>query len=134
MFTPVSGGVGAERDAQGLATFRLVHFSVGATSKRALLYVQTGEERPVVVQQPVVVAPPHPVYVVPPPQVVYVPPPRPVYYAPPPPPRYYAPPVQRVWVPGYWTWHHGRQVWVDGRWVKERPVPAFGPGWSPGWG
>lgn len=56
------------------------------------------------------------------------------YYAPPPPPRYYAPPVQRVWVPGYWTWHHGRQVWVDGRWVKERPVPAFGPGWSPGWG
>lgn len=57
-----------------------------------------------------------------------------VWIGTPPPPRYYAPPVQRVWVPGYWTWHHGRQVWVDGRWVKERPVPAFGPGWSPGWG
>ncbi|MBN9514435.1 MAG: YXWGXW repeat-containing protein [Alphaproteobacteria bacterium] len=44
---------------------------------------------------------------------------------------YYAPPVQRVWVPGYWTWHHGRQVWVDGRW-RGGPQPVWNRGW--GWG
>lgn len=55
-------------------------------------------------------------------------------------PRYYAPPVQRVWAPGYWTWHHGRQVWVEGRWVTRAvaPAPAWSPGWNsrwnPGWG
>jgi hypothetical protein len=58
-----------------------------------------------------------------------------VYIGTPPQPRYYAPPVQRVWAPGYWTWHHGRQVWVDGRWVNRAvaPAPAWGQGWSPGW-
>lgn len=44
---------------------------------------------------------------------------------------YYAPPVQRVWVPGYWTWHHGRQVWVDGRW-RGGPPPVWNRGWGRG--
>jgi Spy/CpxP family protein refolding chaperone len=58
-----------------------------------------------------------------------------IYIGTPPQPRYYAPPVQRVWAPGYWTWHHGRQVWVDGHWVTRTvaPAPGWGPGWSPGW-
>jgi len=46
-----------------------------------------------------------------------------IYFGPPQ-PRYYAPPVQRVWAPGYWTWHHGRQVWVDGHWVTRTVAPG----------
>ncbi|MCA0249492.1 MAG: hypothetical protein LCH93_23010 [Proteobacteria bacterium] len=66
-----------------------------------------------------------------------------VYIGTPPPPRYYAPPpVQRVWVPGYWRWHHGRQVWVDGRWRGGPPPAAYWrpgpwqpqPAWNRGWG
>lgn len=65
---------------------------------------------------------------------VFIGTPQPQRYYAPPPPRYYAPPVQRVWAPGYWTWHHGRQVWVDGRWMNQRPAPGWGQGWNPGWG
>ena len=99
--TTVLGGVqvaqaGSATDAAlGLGAFAVFNqFVRGET----IFHSFFGPAAPVVVQQPVVVAPPHPVYVVPPPQVVYVPPPRPVYYAPPPPviyapaPVYYAPP------------------------------------------
>ncbi len=57
-------------------------------------------QRPVYVQQPVVVAPPAPVYVAPAPPVYYAPP-APVYYA----PR----PVVVYPAPGYWMHrHHAR--------------------------
>ena len=26
-----------------------------------------------------------------------------------------------VWDPGHWEWRGNRHVWVDGRWLKERP-------------
>ena|SRR5437667_7731673 len=73
-------------------------------------------QRPVYVQQPIVVAPPAPVYVAPAPPVYYAPPapvyyapPAPVYYAPPA-PVYYAPrPVVVYPAPGYWMHrHHAR--------------------------
>jgi hypothetical protein len=38
------------------------------------------------------------------PRVIEVPPPRRGY----------------VWAPGYWSYNHGRHVWVDGRWLRER--------------
>jgi len=65
-------------------------------------------QRPVYVQQPIVVAPPAPVYVAPAPPVYYAPP-APVYYAPPA-PVYYAPrPVVVYPAPGYWMHrHHAR--------------------------
>jgi len=57
-------------------------------------------QRPVYVQQPIVVAPPAPVYVAPAPPVYYAPP-APVYYA----PR----PVVVYPAPGYWMHrHHAR--------------------------
>lgn len=75
---------------------------------------------PAVPQSQVVVAPP------PPQQVVVV--------APPPPVRtevvYARPSRHHVWIPGYWSWHHGRYVWIAGhyslpprgrdRWVEPR--------------
>jgi hypothetical protein len=54
-----------------------------------------------------------------------------IYIGTPPPVRYhYTPPAPAdyVWAPGYWRWDRGRQVWIDGRWVK----PRHGPRWAPG--
>jgi hypothetical protein len=41
----------------------------------------------------------------------------------PPPPRHEVIPAPRhgyVWDPGYWDWRHGRYVWVEGHWIRER--------------
>lgn len=65
-----------------------------------------------------------------------------VYIGTPPPAPYYVPPVQRVWVPGHWRWHHGRQVWVDSHWRGGPPPAAYWrpgpwqpqPAWNRGWG
>lgn len=26
----------------------------------------------------------------------------------------------RIWIPGYWRWHHARYVWVGGHWARAR--------------
>lgn len=72
----------------------------------------------------------------PPQQVVVAPPPQQqiVVVAPPPPIRqevvYARPSKNHVWVPGFWSWSHGRYVWIAGhyalpprgreRWVEPR--------------
>jgi hypothetical protein len=61
-----------------------------------------------------------------------------IYIGTPPPVRYqYVPPVPAgyVWAPGYWRWDRGRQVWIDGRWMKPRHGHRWAPGhWNRGWG
>jgi OmpA-OmpF porin, OOP family len=49
-------------------------------------------------------------------QVVVVPTPGPVYEQVPP------PRAGHMWHRGYWTWAHGRYVWVPGEWVVQGPV------------
>lgn len=68
----------------------------------------------------IVVATPPPA----PPQQVVVAPSQPqqiVVVAPPPPVRrevvYARPSRNHVWVPGYWSWNHGRHVWIAGHYV-----------------
>jgi hypothetical protein len=50
--------------------------------------------------------------------------------APPPAPIYEVVPAPRYgwgWVPGYWAWGGHQHVWVQGHWVKRRPVYAYAP-------
>jgi hypothetical protein len=51
----------------------------------------------------------------------------------PPAPRVVAVPAPRpgyIWAPGYWDWRENRHVWVDGRWIAERPGYVYAqPGW-----
>jgi hypothetical protein len=35
-----------------------------------------------------------------------------------------------VWSPGHWEYRHGRNFWVEGHWVRARPVYAQGPRWD----
>lgn len=51
-----------------------------------------------------------------------IPPPAVVYEPVPPPPA-----AGYVWVPGYWTWHIDRYVWIRGRHVFGRPGYAWAP-------
>ncbi|TAK45662.1 MAG: hypothetical protein EPO27_09710 [Betaproteobacteria bacterium] len=49
---------------------------------------------------------------------------------PPPAPIVEVVPVVRpgyVWVPGYWTWHRDRHIWIRGQWVVERPGYVWVP-------
>ncbi len=49
---------------------------------------------------------------------------------PPPVPIIEVVPVARpgyVWVPGYWTWHRDRHLWIRGQWVIERPGYVWVP-------
>lgn len=49
---------------------------------------------------------------------------------PPPAPIVEVVPVVRpghVWVPGYWTWHRDRHLWLRGRWVVARPGYVWVP-------
>jgi hypothetical protein len=54
----------------------------------------------------------------PPPQVQSPPQQQVIVVAAPPPPRqevvYSRPSRAHIWVPGYWSWHHGRYVWIAG--------------------
>jgi hypothetical protein len=71
---------------------------------------------PVIVQQPVVVAPPPPVVVAPPRPVVYYASPPPVVYAPAPAPVYYAP---RHVPPGYYWKGYPHWKKVSSHWRKQ---------------
>jgi hypothetical protein len=51
----------------------------------------------------------------------------------PPAPRVVVAPAPRrgyTWVPGYWDYRGSRHVWVDGRWMRERPGYVYAaPNW-----
>src|SRR5436189_5400190 len=40
-----------------------------------------------------------------------------------------SPSAAHVWVTGYWTYQHGRYVWMPGRWEMR---PRSGASWVPG--
>lgn len=46
--------------------------------------------------------------------------PSPVHYEP-----VLAPYRGYAWVPGYWNWHGGHRVWLDGHWAREHPGHAI---------
>jgi len=41
-----------------------------------------------------------------------------------------APSLRHQWIGGYWAWHGGKQVWIEGHWALP-PSPAYV--WQPAW-